>query len=256
MELMNDEIPIVERGQFVSPVDAVFEPYTWGDYLAHLVPAKRKQFEGFQKIVNEGKLFREKDVTFNCFIKKEKMVSMTVNGCGFDRPRMISGCSKWTKYIAALWFYNYGCALKLVWHIDNWIWYCSGALTDDFNRWITITIKVTPGTILYFFTDFSKYDVTQGLLAITREVAWYRKLGFARNVPYGEVILQSKLQGMCRAKQMLFSRPGTRKSGDLDTSSGNSKITGEAIGLFFKIHALKTAQGWQSWAMTISVLLP
>jgi hypothetical protein len=42
------------------------------------------------------------------------------------------------------------------------------------------------------------------------------------------------------ARGCRYSVPGTRKSGDSNTSSGNTKNTGEAIGSFFKYHGLKS----------------
>lgn len=56
---------------------------------------------------------------------------------------------------------------------------------------------------------------------------------------HGEAILRAALHTVGYARGIKYMVEGTRKSGDLDTSSGNSRMTGDVIGSFLLDHIKK-----------------
>jgi hypothetical protein len=78
------------------------------------------------------------------------------------------------------------------------------------------------------FSDFSKYDVTQGVECIQQEHRHYRELGF-HEVLGGEDYLEAAARSRVYSRDMFWQVPGTRKSGDNNTSSGNTRNTGNAL---------------------------
>jgi hypothetical protein len=131
------------------------------------------------------------------------------------------------KALAGPWFLNYSNMLKYVWHIHNHIWYSSGISADQQSYWMNYHAQRI-GDFVVLFSDYSKYDVTQGVTCIGREHDHYRELGFCDEY-WGEPYLKAAASSRVYYKDMMWQVKGTRKSGDLNTSSGNTKNTGEAV---------------------------
>jgi hypothetical protein len=171
-------------------------------------------------------------------VKPEKMMMLTENDFEAFRPRLIQALSWCAKAEAGPWFLNYSTAMKRAWNIDSTIWYCSGYTTDDYNRWFENALNSIEGRILYVWSDFSKYDITQRVLCMDRETQHYKDLGFDEAVRNGAEIRAAMHTSTVHAKSMRYCVPGTRKSGDSNTSSGNTKNTGEFVFSFFSRNGL------------------
>jgi hypothetical protein len=241
VKIMDGELDIVSvSGMPIANLSGA-KLYSEEEYLDHLRPEKKKSFLNFRKKVESHYNTSYGRLCYSAFIKREKMMNLTPSGCTFDRPRLIQACSGIVKNNSAVWFYNYSNAMKACWNHRNWIYYCSGRTADEFNRWLEHHVERLGGesNTGVACSDYSKYDLTQGTQCMEREDKWYKSLGFCEDVLDGSMILRHKLHstGFCGA--IRYSVPGTRKSGDMDTSSGNTKNTGEAIGSFFKYHGLK-----------------
>jgi hypothetical protein len=99
---------------------------------------------------------------------------------------------------------------------------------------------------VFLSVDFSKYDMTQGADAIEIELQFYEKIGLNRcsvNAKYD--FPWSKLRDIKMNADRLsrwghrVSGPGQRKTGDLDTSIGNTLMTVRITTSWLNRHGLK-----------------
>lgn len=209
-------------------------------YLSRFPAPKRKRFvETLRKL--ECGDYHRKNFVYNCFIKREKQLLYSLVEYEPTRPRVITGASWPAKAFTGLWFYSYGIALKFAWNPVSWfktthggysLWYCSGYTTPVFNAWADHWIGHFGGLnkVTFLYSDFSKFDVTQAEQCINRETEWYKTLGIIRDLgKKAKWVLDMKRNGMVYGDEISYSTPGGRKSGDNDTSSGNTVTTGTTI---------------------------
>lgn len=237
VEIMDDELDIIPHGGAVVSKAHPHEIATFEDYIARFPGgARRALINELESLDRRG--LRTSSFYYSAFIKAEKMMLYSQHEYVPMRPRVIQALSRTAKVVGGPWFLNYTYALKKCWHNRNWLFYCSACTTDDFNQWFAWAHVDLAGDVIYVFTDFSKYDVTQGPEAMARETEHYRDLGLDR-VKFGRQLRLAMCNSTVYAKSMRYSVPGTRKSGDSNTSSGNTKATGDCLGSFWKSHGLK-----------------
>lgn len=209
-------------------------PCTWDYYINRFPPSKRSRIQKTRDQYNEG-LWSKKQLVYEIFIKRELNFS-AISREAFTalRPRAIQGCSGLAKAITGPWFLDYSYALKYTLNPTTGAWYCSGYTSDVFTWWFNHHIFRLGGieNLIFLYADFSKYDVTQGVVCIRNENSFYRILGITR-CKGGKDVLQSKLKTRGFGKGYKYSVDGLRKSGDNDTSSGNSRTTFGAFYSFF-----------------------
>lgn len=235
---MKEHLPITKGNfdtdsnyKFPKPIDAKhdFDYATFDFYIKRFPKGNKLRIEKAKNDISIGN-FSELNLCYNMFIKKEKQMICNYDEYTLTRPRGINGVSPHAKAESGLWFYNYSKIMKAVWGLDNWIWFCSGATTDDFTKWWEIT-DLAIADQQYLCSDFSKFDLTQSLPIIENETKWYQELGFTGYL--SEMIINSKLKSTSYSKWFKFKLEGIRKTGDNDTSTGNSRITAFVIGGFF-----------------------
>jgi hypothetical protein len=226
--------PVLEGHLVRAPIrdERVYGNYdkiiTWEYYISRFPPGKRKTMLQAMVKFKDG-FFRIAQLAYKGFVKREKIMKVTLNKFIPQRPRLIQGLSIFAKILAGAWFLMYSNALKSVWNVYYRIWYSSGATAEQHNSWLKDVMDELGEDLIYLFTDFSKFDLTQSVEAIDRESKHYVSLGFNDNVEYGQDILNAMKHSKVFSGQHHWSIPGTRKSGDLNTSSGNSKMTGDAM---------------------------
>lgn len=212
-------------------------------YKSRFPPSKIARLEQCEEL--EGrKGFSRKRLCYNAFVKREKMMIVSRKPFKPGRPRIIQALSQSAKLHAGPWFLQYSEAMKRAWPYHNWIYYSSGATAEDHDKWFAHSVAALGGVdeVSFLYTDFSKYDMTQGADAIQSEIEHYRKLGFLKHVEHGEAILAAMYRSTVyagRETSIRFSVNGTRKSGDSNTSSGNTRMTGFVIGSFLKHEGLE-----------------
>lgn len=200
--------------------------YTWEEYRDRYPPQKRLALEAARSDYLEGN-WNIKQLCYKLFVKRELEFSAVCRGVySAVRPRAIQACSQLAKAISGIWFLCYSYALKFVLNPTTGAWYCSGYTTEVFNSWFSYHLKRLGGlsNVLFLYADFSKYDVTQGETCIRDENRFYKWLGIGKLVG-GLAVLRSKLKTVGYGKGFKYTNPGMRKSGDNDTSSGNSRNT-------------------------------
>lgn len=206
---------------------------TWNEYISRFPGSKQKKLNEYKRRMEQGR-FEERMFCYNTFVKREKVMKISTSDFEPVKPRIIQGSSEPTKVVSGPWFLNYSYALKAAWNPKANIWFCSGYTADTYNAWFNYSVEVMGGVdnCLFIGTDFSTYDATQGAHCMDREVAWYEKLGLTKLL-YGDWVLRLKKKYKGYGKGISYTMEDTRKSGESDTSTGNSKNTGEAIGSYW-----------------------
>jgi hypothetical protein len=209
---------------------------SWEEYLKRFPGPKQRKFTDWKEKHSRG-CVTPQQINYGAFVKRDKIMGIGMNEFSPVRPRVIQAMSEPGKILSGPWFLNYSYALKGAWNPFNRIWYCSGYTTDVYNAWINKIVKEFGGyeNCIFLGTDFSTYDVTQGEHCMNREYEWYKSLGFMKYVSFGKYILMLKKKYTGYGKGVKYSMVFCRKSGENDTSSGNSKNTGESIGAYFML---------------------
>lgn len=203
---------------------------SWKDYIQRFPPAKRARLNVAMEKLSQGE-FKRGMFTYSGFVKREKQMIVTQNPYVPVRPRLIQGVSVYMKALKGPWFLNYSNCMKYAWHIHHEIWYSSGCTPDMQSHWFNYHAERI-GDFIVVYSDFSKYDVTQGEECMEREREHYRDLGFC-DEDHGSEYLEAQACSRVYNKDMMWQVPGTRKSGDNNTSSGNTKNTAESFLAWF-----------------------
>lgn len=246
--------------KFDLPSDCkVVEQKTWTSWLQHWPSKKRKLAELIKaEIILGADLTKDWAWRFTskCFQKLEKNNKTTTKKLPDGvRARAISGISDYACILFGKWFGYYSDAMKSVWHSTNNIYYASGRTTDEINDWFNYNMKKYANPI-FVCSDFSKFDRHQGSECIREELEAYKNLGFieshkkrSNHMNYvtahiAREYLKSKIesrldwsvvtQGGKRKVGISIKADGLRKSGDHDTSTGNSRITAFSLAYCFK----------------------
>lgn len=240
-KLMRNELPldgssgtprsVKPNFTFCNKVINQHPPYSFEEYLLRYPPNKRKVLLKYADRVNSGDI-ANRQIVYNCFIKREKLMVITKDEHVEKKPRVIQGGPQLEKITSGVWFLDYAYAMKHEWNISNWIWFSSGATTDDYNMWFNCALDRLGGVdnLVFIGSDFSTYDVTQGRICIKRECDWYKELGILQHVQGARQILKTKMKTTVYGKGIKVQYWAHRKSGTNDTTTGNSKNTAEVVG--------------------------
>jgi hypothetical protein len=201
-------------------------------YLARYPTPKRIKIESTLESTDKEHL-KIGNFCYNGFVKREAMMTITKGNFTPLRPRLIQGCSQYSKGYLGVWFLSYSNAMKLEWHYRNHIYYASGRTTNEINEWFEFQRERLGFDIIYSCSDFSKFDLTQGVDCIKAENDWYRQLGICQQ-KYGELQLRAKMNTTLYAGPYMVEYLAKRKSGDNDTSSGNTRNTAMLIVTYLK----------------------
>jgi hypothetical protein len=216
---------------FDSPIPYVTKSFEQYCNTKRFPPSRVKQIcDWREKVAMQD--FNIKQFTYSTFIKKEKLMLVTNSDYEPARPRAIQGVSNLAKALYGQWFYNYSLVLKSILHYNHQFWYCNGAKNSHFTKWIHNAFSKMRKYVAISI-DFSKFDVTQSPAVINNENNWYLKIGFPINY-VSKAFLKSKLMTKGYSNWFKYKILGTRKSGDSDTSSGNTRITMLVIYSFLK----------------------
>lgn len=214
-ELIPDPRQLVELGlsgeESLRPVD--FD--TW---FKHLSPATRR---GISQVRQHKFQLKRKDSRVKGFVKREntpcfgdKRLTLEFN------PRLISG--RTFEYQAKTGPITYAISKTLArfLHRDNCVTYASGMTAEDVGEWFTKSLLMFDEPLICE-TDASGFDGSVSKEAIDAELSVYRYLGVSeRFLKY--LGMQHKTFGYCG--NVRYSIEATRKSGDGNTSCGNTTI--------------------------------
>jgi hypothetical protein len=204
---------------------------TWRYYLNRFPPKKRNLILKAKERVLGGYVALRHFVV-KAFVKREKLNKITPREYEPSIPRNIQGVVEETKPTTGPWFLSYSYSLKFCMNPTTPWWYCSGYNANTFNWWLRYHLDRL-GTVFFLGTDFSKYDLCQGAEIIEDEIEWYRWLRLHEE-DYGPEILFSKVKITGYSTGCKYVLWFTRRSGDNDTSSGNTRVTIIAVKSFLE----------------------
>jgi hypothetical protein len=181
------------------------------------------------------------DCTRATFVKVEKGLKSDSIGYTESDPRCIQGTSHRANVILGPWMLAFSKELSRQWSIGNTIVYAGGMTANDVGKWMEhaqrtrgvwiivmgddmLAVRNDGSTISYIENDFSRFDTTISREALKFEFSIYEAFG----VPEQErFVLQQQLNtiGYTNLGIKYFCKGG-RKSGDPNTSCGNSLING------------------------------
>jgi len=211
------------------------------DWLIRFPGQKRKYLLfAREKLIDSGVVGDEIDFTYNVFGKLEKTLSVIRHKVrNPKKPRAVYGASDAAKLIGGPWFLQYGRVMKSVWNCEHDVYYASGVTNDDMTNWVRRACSRFPDP-MFLYSDFSMYDVTQGEECIKAENRWYKALGFGIDESE-RAYLKSKLYSRLQFGPISLRTKGVRKSGDNDTSSGNTRCT--VLIILYFLHQLGLKKG-------------
>lgn len=179
------------------------------------------------------------------FVKTEKYNKGSLDGVQDMDPRLIQGVSHKANVALGPWISKFSEKLKAAWSVNDPVCYASGLTAEQIGAWLEASIDAMGGIddVCFLECDFSKFDCTQGKGAYMFEKYVYEKICGIGRYPDAHKTFkaQAMTRGLCALGTSYSVRYG-RKSGDPNTTCGNSLLNGaacaralEAMGLTFKV---------------------
>jgi hypothetical protein len=205
------------------------ETYTLDDWLLIQPPAKRDKYDKFRYQLMDMSFAQARSHKRNFFIKDELIVPSLGSNNRDKYPRGIQGLCEATSNMALGPFMTVvsKAVARAAKQDGNYtrFFYTSGSTPEQVGEWYHV---MKSNGYKFYENDFSAYDSTQGKGAHDCEVEFY-KLFHPQEYVLGALEKQKCTNGV--AKNHTYSCPYTRKSGDQNTSIGNTLIN-------FAAHAL------------------
>jgi hypothetical protein len=187
-----------------------------------------------EELEREGAYRR--DFFYEMFVKKEPSVTYNdEDEAKEERPRAISAVSKKWKVLTGPFFKALSDWLAAFWNPYFYIWYVSGATSDDISAWFNRHLSVMQCPV-YYYLDYSKYDSCQKERALKAEVRLFERFG-AYFIPYWDFIVAAKINTVAYSKWVYYKVKGTRGSGESETSVGNSFLNGSIFNMAIERYA-------------------
>jgi len=162
-----------------------------------------------------------KDTIRKTFLKREKGGGSGVGSFESYDTRVIQGTTHIANVLLGPWMHAFNKYLKEAWSTEHFITYSGGLTGNELGAWFD-KFKYVFDFILE--DDFSRFDGTISQTALDLEFSIYKRLGISGDAL--TVLYQQKTTHGYTKNGIKYYVPGTRKSGDPNTSNGNSLING------------------------------
>jgi len=200
-----------------TPVDPNF--YEWNDTFP---PGKRrKQLLAFEHVREFG--LKEKDFIRKSFVKREATVRISDEPEEYD-PRLIQGASDNYNVVLGPFMHKVSKQLASLWNVDSPTVYTSGLTSEDLGKWREQFGDHLTGVIIEI--DQSRFDAHQGKESFDLEMLLHKSCGIDQHIEAKAALNSQKKTLGYTSKGIKYAVPYTRKSGDPNTSVGNSFING------------------------------
>lgn len=219
----------VDRVNLIVNLRGSWQTIDFKLWYRNLSPNARK---GVDDVIKHFRPLRKKDLSIKAFVKRENTPI-----CGDKRalatfdPRLISGRSAKYQMETGPATYTITKLVASLWHPNNNITYSSGLTAEKVGAWYSEALSDFSRPII-IENDASRFDSSVSVPALKYEFHVYRRLGmpqsFIRTLRY-----QYKTWGYTPGG-VSFSVPGTRKSGDGNTSVGNTILNAAIMFYCFK----------------------
>jgi len=149
------------------------------------------------------------------FVKVEKLL-FAKQGEVIDKPpRLIQGAVDEYNVEIGPWMHAFSKELIRLWNKDFIFYYPSGASNEDIGNWLELDLA-------YYEDDFSKFDATIHHNLLEMELFIYRTFGMPTNMQ--KLVRKNFPTVGATPHGVSYMVEGTRKSGDQNTSVGNTML--------------------------------
>ena len=152
------------------------------------------------------------------FVKVEKLLPEVRGSVEHKTPRGIQGGTDATNVTIGPWIYAFSKELSRVWNKDHFLYYTSGESAESLGSWLRYTTH-------YIENDFTRFDSTLNKHLLDVEMLVYKKAGCPPSILKVLRLNTTKTRGST-PHGVRYSVDATRRSGDQNTSIGNSMING------------------------------
>jgi hypothetical protein len=202
-----------------------YKPMSEEAFLDRITPAgkRAKMARALQKNRTHG---LPKRTYYNAFVKQEltnKPVRDMLNG----NPRLIQAPDDRTKVALGLHTVPMSKALAQAWAIGNDLCYASGCTPMDLGMWFALTLDELGADCHFLETDFHRWDAHLSQEANDFEADIYEQF-FHCPKQVVDLFRRQRASRGVTAHNIKYEVNGTRKSGDPNTSMGNSLLNGIA----------------------------
>jgi len=231
------KVHAAHKHEFLKPPkEGVIEPTPDAEWLARFPENRRNTLAKGLDAVHKFGLER-KDSFIKAFVKRE----FYLNNWQF-KPRLIQGREPKFQAATGAWTHAFTNFLKEQWHSKRWkkqshsMYYTCGAYAEDMGEWIADMHLLFLALLVLFDIDCSNFDGSVGLFALLFTHAIY--MPWVPDTPSGRCFVHSMAMqfGAQVGKTpggVFFLYWGKRKSGDGDTSCGNTLINAVMVWAFF-----------------------
>jgi hypothetical protein len=217
----------------------VVEPATFSEWVSHFPGPKRNMYLRVHAEMTST-TWSPPYLTYlsrsDSFVKREGIPAW-VEGRGALKaytPRLISGRKPDYQILTGPWVWSFSKVLQSVWSVRQPICYASGLNSEQLGAWFDASLFELGDDCIAIEVDFRRFDSTYSDFAYKVEYMVYRACGCP-----SEILKLLNIQmGDCTAKTaggLKVAFRSTRKSGDPNTSCGNSMLNA-----FMMIWALAT----------------
>lgn len=163
------------------------------------------------------------------FIKRECLNKIIDEYCEAFSPRLIQGRTPVYQVATGPWTHAFTSHLKHIWHANHIITYSAGMTANQIGFWLDNAVNQISefGRPVAVEDDMGRFDGRFCESAISTELNIYDQYTTKSSVKKA-LSMQLYTKGSLRFKNqiMFYKVPGTRKSGDGNTSCGNTLING------------------------------
>jgi len=160
-------------------------------------------------------------LTYQVFTKTELLVRSDLLLHEVKNPRNISMPDPYWAKVIGPYMYTIQTAMKDNMGIESNVAYAGGMTGEMVGQWMEKQL-LRFDEPLFLMDDFSGYDQTFGEHFIDCELLLYKRFGLPKGIT--DMIQKQKVTFGKTRKGCAFTCPGTRKSGDPNTTVGNSLI--------------------------------
>jgi hypothetical protein len=200
------------------------EPMSRSEFIENAEPKKRRA------LIDTGLLQESEDFIpdprpkYTAFVKTEMVNDLDISKRHFSEPRIIQAPTEHTKLEVGRHIAYISKWLMKHWNIHNELCYAAGKTPIELGEWRKLN-DIHFGVHWYLETDFSRWDAHYNEDFIATECACYRKFGKNFEAMADEIWKNRNFRGTTSSGAE-YQMKGTRRSGDPQTSVGNSLING------------------------------
>jgi hypothetical protein len=195
-------------------------PTSFEEWNSKFPPGRQKEnCKARDRLEKEG--LNQSDFLRKSFNKTELYNKSTFDGTQDYDPRLIQGVSEKATVALGPWMDSFNKWLKNHFNMFSKLTYASGMNAEDAGMWLSIALDEIQDPV-YFWCDFGRFDATQGAGCFKHEKSMYVHCGLKRHPDAFKTFCAQRVTVGYTRNGVKYKVKNTRKSGDSNTSCGNS----------------------------------